>query len=871
LELLERSDRLSLEGRDAEIAFRTGPRAERALLVALSPDLRSWRLARWSGGELHLERYRDRRLVAKRSLEGRDDAGVRVFRSGRRMDFYTGQEHASVSIPEGWRWWAVRRSAREDGPVSWGVRRFRSIRRTDAFERPSFAQGDGWKRVRGPWSIHTHGGGEGKSANAFLLRADAEREPCVASTGWKLCANYRAAISVRPASRSISYGLEVGNPDAGRVTFRWNGQTGRWEVVFRSAEDKKQVLLAHPLTPPEGNWVRLALRLDSPFLLTPMLNGVALGRIELPAPVYGRVHLLAEGGTVRFDDFRMDEGSSEEGEGTPLFVESKSFGSKPIKEKKDEDFVKWAHDTLCYEIVGTKFANHWYPSLRYRVPLYGDFTYRASPTGARRVFVRLDNEKGWERRFNFHWTGDRWATGKMEAQHAVRGAREPHPLKLFYRGGVLYHGAEKAEKLDSFEPHMPMRITLCTPGHKMQPEEHSVFSRTLWNEFFQQAPVGWRWWAGDFGMQYRWACQPYWNFMGGWSRQYAAGFSRAAYEGNQTIEYYISMKDLLKGQQRHRYLRQDLNFSFCTDGKSPSSGYSLLFGGFGTGATYLMKGTEVLASTEEFTLPRFERNHHDVHWRWWHFRIEKRGGRIRVFGDEKLIFDVRDASPISGGHLAFWSVEDGFLLARIRVAAEQRVDRPRRFWCRTSDRNSTWKRLHPAGALLRTEGQWAEVTNRAGGGPMAIRWQGETVDLEEKPVLRLPFQADTGTKVNLHLQISGRSYILPLTGPTEGTRQVLTPRWDEMSDKEFFWRLYTRKQLENWRFLPRAKVEGDLVEINLLQALGQRAGGGALLQSLSVGNTSNKDYLLAGFGGNGPGTSYRVGPPQWHSATVAAQ
>jgi hypothetical protein len=583
------------------------------------------------------------------------------------------------------------------------------------------------------------------------------------------------------------------------------------------------------------------------------------------------VGLVAQGGTVYFDDFRMDDGSSIEREGTPLFVESKSFGEKPIKDKKDEDFVKWAHDTLCHDLVGVKFGNHWYPSLRYRVPVFGGFSYRAEPGEASRIFVRLENEGEWRRQFDFRWTGTEWSHQTRDSASFSGASDKAGPLELSYRNGVLYREGGERRRIASFRPEMPMRISICTPGQKVRPENHRVLSRTLWDEFFQQAPVGWAWWAGDFGMQYRWACQPYWNFMGGWSRRYAAGFSRAAYRGDQTIEFYISIKDLIKGQQRHRYMRQDLNFSFCTDGKSPSSGYSLLFGGFGTGSTYLMKGTTVLASTEEFTLPRFERNHHDVHWRWWHFRIEKRGGRIRVFGDEKEIFDVRDENPLTGGHLGFWSVENGFLLARIRVAAEGREERPERFWCQPSERSDTWERLNPAGTRLRNEGEWTEVINRAAGGPLAVRWKGAPVDLESSPVLRLPFQAEEGTRVNLHLQISGRAYILPISAPTARTRQVLAPLWDGMEDKDFFWRLYNHRQLEKWHVLPPARPRGEILEVNLMKALEERAKNGAVLRSLTIGNTSNEDYLLAGFGGNGPGASYRVGTPQWNSATVASQ
>jgi hypothetical protein len=53
------------------------------------------------------------------------------------------------------------------------------------------------------------------------------------------------------------------------------------------------------------------------------------------------------------------------------------------------------------------------------------------------------------------------------------------------------------------------------------------------------------------------------------------------------------------------------------------------------------------------------------------------------------------------------------------------------------------------------------------------------------------------------------------------------------------------------------------VRIDLLRALGGRAGAAPVLESLVIGNTSNKGYLLAGFGGNGPAAEYRLGEPRW--------
>jgi hypothetical protein len=252
-----------------------------------------------------------------------------------------------------------------------------------------------------------------------------------------------------------------------------------------------------------------------------------------------------------------------------------------------------------------------------------------------------------------------------------------------------------------------------------------------------------------------------------------------------------------------------------------------------------------------------------VHWRWWHLRIEKRGGHIVVYGDEQKVFDVKDEQPLEGGHLAFWSVYNGVMLARVRVAAARRGWEPQKFWCEPSDPSAAWEAVEPGTVRLAVDGDMTRVVNRIGGGTFAARWKGGPVDLGKTPVLQLPFHASSNARVNIHLQVGGQAYIVPVTGPTEFTPHVLCPAWSAMDGPNAFYLLATRRELPAACFVERALPQSGMVTVNLAQALAGRPGAAGPVESVIIGNTSNKDYLLAGSSGNQPGAEYFIGVPQW--------
>ena len=174
---------------------------------------------------------------------------------------------------------------------------------------------------------------------------------------------------------------------------------------------------------------------------------------------------------------------------------------------------------------------------------------------------------------------------------------------------------------------------------------------------FHAAPVDWVIGSGTWGQMSRYACDPGWNWFGGYGLNIPTVWSKYRLDGNQTVEVYNAVKMQFAGAFEEYARRfRDLNMSICTDGVHLSSGYSLIRGGRPDGRPITMllrKGRVVQTTTElENLVPgEGESGHHT----WFAARMEKRGGEIKVFIDNHLAMTYVDADPLPGGYFAYWN------------------------------------------------------------------------------------------------------------------------------------------------------------------------------------------------------------------------
>jgi hypothetical protein len=133
-------------------------------------------------------------------------------------------------------------------------------------------------------------------------------------------------------------------------------------------------------------------------------------------------------------------------------------------------------------------------------------------------------------------------------------------------------------------------------------------------------------------------------------------------------------------------------------------------------------------------------------------------------------------------------------------------------------------------------------------------------------VLELPLRLGDDAVVNLHLVIGGRSHLLRLGDtPVTATKALLTPEF-ETGECFRLPDLPTARLGRGVGLGTALPVDGRL-RVDLLERL-QAAGrttAAPMLTLITLGNTGNAGYLLAGHGGNQAGTWYAVGVPEFRN------
>ena len=720
--------------------------------------------------------------------------------------------------------------------------------------------------------------------------------------------------------------LVVQGPQEGvQVAFGWCGAAQAFRLLSRQGAEAWTVLGTWAERRPAlTNWVRIGLALSRGHLVEGRLDDVTVLRAVLPNRLKGPFHVVVGQGQAEFDDVRAWSLPAEIGPGSPLNVKSRSFAGKHAKESSDPpQFREWANSTgafvrsRSYEgTSGTTVA-----AITTALPLMGDFFYVAVPQSDTSGELPVGT---YGFRFLRPRPGDSAATAEPEplfsfqAERSERGWRVPDPT-AGAEGATLevpelaFGRARETDwrlALRRDGQWLPLSPPIPGPVHVVvrraqsgqrlllspAPGHHVLTCRNLVNELFEQAPTDWSWLDGAFRMDCRWACQDQWSFMACGSPALPYMASKRSFGGDQVHEYFICLRatfpwdagdsgfaydpdvDRASGfpeiQAHHGwYNRHDLNFSFCSDGINPLSGYAVVFGGDDNRETRLLRQGEIVASTHEwrFLFPT-DPEHTAVHWKWWKFTVHKQGGLVLVRLNDAELFRFVDPEPLAGGHVGFWSVRNGFALSRLSSVAEQIDWQPHDLYV-TPSSPSPWVPLRRDTVTLSHDPEGTgltRVTNRSGGGFFAVRWTPPAaVDLQATPVLLLPLRLGAGATVNLHLAIGGRAFLLRLGDtPLGATKALLVPE----SEKGECFQLpdLPMPALERRYGLGTAVPEDGLLRLDLgprLRAL-ERPPTALTLSSITIGNSSNAGYLLAGHGGNQAGAWYAVGAPEFRPAAA---
>ncbi len=819
-------------------------------------------------------------------------------------------------------------AARERRPPALEVHIHPAILAADSFMRENLAEG-GWNAI-GPCRINRHGGGAAvtiqqqeddhfaRAVNPFTVIVGDGADLSYGQGDW-LHYHGEASFyfgrkkegpitdlqSLPTADMLVAQGSLAGE----MIAFGWRHDERAFCLLMREPGGFRVLARYHGPRPAISTWIRLGLRVLESYRVEGWLDGVPVISADLEHKVMGPFHILAAQGDVEFDDVRIFSLPESERAGAPLYVKSREFAHKKETARSDPaEFAMWAKGSATFAQRTRMENGENYGELVSRWPIMGGFRWEALPHHA-------EAGKLTDGRYVYTlWSGNTTTPSDLEQLQPVlriaadlsaagwRIADAPAGvppliarLKFELRpgSGVFLMTEGDAVSLGSAPSSSTLHFGVAlryngnTPFYP-RPEHHPVICRNLVHELFEEAPTEWSWVEGSFRMDTRWACSDMWNLMSCGATGVPLLVSKRTFAGAQEHECFMSLRPVTPYdggetdfyhdvvQERVRqwrffvrhngwYNRHDLNFSFCMNGRDPLSGYAVLYGANDNSEMLLMKKGKVLARNSKEHFP-VGGDHTPLHWKWWHFAAHLLRDRVQVDLNGERIFDVAEPEPLPGGHTAFWTVRNGFTLAKVTSMAESLGRRPAVLYVEDGTDSGTWRPLLQDAILVRP-GSRAELTRftaNIGAGPFAVRWTPlQPVDLARTPILELPLEIGPETRVQLHVFAAERSFLIPIyKGGVKGMKVLLTPEYERGE-------MFQLKTLDPAIVIREKELFGDYdgqrLRIDLLKELHRRGVESPCLQSLTLGNSSNENYLLAGNEANKAGAWYEAGEPVFKS------
>lgn len=703
-----------------------------------------------------------------------------------------------------------------------------------------------------------------------------------------------------------------------QIAFGWVGARGDFALLRRKGGSDWHVLDAwREARPPVTDWFRAGLSVSGTGHVRAFLDGVPVLATNIGQRASGPAFVMTGAAPAEIDDIRAwTIGRRLQRAGHPVYVKSRQFADKQrVKGRDPPQFNEWAASSGTFR----PFRDMTTGGLQRAgiiadIPLFGDFEYESvtavdatsrMPTGLYEYVFHdafdAASEPHERARFRVRFDGERWRDLQFgQARHLEAGGAAP---TLRFKRDTAMGGRIMLQQNGRWTTLTPplngaLKLTIARLG-KTSPRppdhrHHALFCMNLRHEFFEDAPSEWSWTEGAFRMATRWACKDRWNFMacGGTGVPYMA--SKRRFYGDQMHEYFMSLRAVFpwdagdtafsydpkkdRGNKTFHanhgwYNRHNLNFAFCTDGRNPLSGYAVIFGGANNTRTMLLRRGRVVAETRErrFLFP-VSKSHGAVHWRWWKFTVTKHAGRIAVHMNDSPMLTYTDPEPLDGGAVGFWTVRNGFILARATSGADRIEAAPHTFYTSPDD-PTPWQPLVKDAIHVTRKGNATRVRQHVGAGFFAVRHQpAAPVDLQRNPILHLPIELGANVAVNLHLFVGGRSYVLQISAPVTDMKALLTPEYER--GECFQLPVIPAARVASHHLLGKASPGSGAVNVHLADAITDLKAPPRDMQltHLTVGNSSNTRYLLAGAGGtNAAGCVYMLGQPAFLPETSDAE
>ena len=382
-------------------------------------------------------------------------------------------------------------------------------------------------------------------------------------------------------------------------------------------------------------------------------------------------------------------------------------------------------------------------------------------------------------------------------------------------------------------------------------ENVSASTPALLDYSFTSAPTDWRAARGRWEVAERWTCSPQWSFFSGQNSDAPLLWSRFQTKGDWTLEAYLATPmDLSRGERSP----SDLNITVGGDGKDISSGYSFGFATDHRAHNTIWRGDQV-ALEKPFEMPP---GAGETHQDWFYVRLERRqiGASVRfkwsVNGRELATYT--DANPLpDGGHLAFWSLNGGLSIARMRLwnsglvapqteqwnaaPAAREISNALGNWSVRGAGEGVSARLQTIGATNANGADKAPVlriTNPQSGGDWTTYVTRQSFVPALHPTLEWDYKMPGDVKLNLYAKIDGQWREIVWSGGKSDDGTPTLGAIDAVADGQ-------------WH-----RASFDLLAALRAAGLGQKT-----VEALAFA-APDQGYLRAGIGGNPLGASWEL-------------
>ena len=434
---------------------------------------------------------------------------------------------------------------------------------------------------------------------------------------------------------------------------------------------------------------------------------------------------------------------------------------------------------------------------------------------------------------------------------------------LVTKGGSAISVLLNASKLFEYTDPKPLtqgRAAFVAEGVTVIPDELSVTEDNVFDYTFHRAPTDWRVSTGNWSITSRWICAPRFTWFAGESDQVALLWNKRSFPGDVCVEVYASIKMGFGMHGGYGHVG-DVNVSICGDGRNLENAYNFVYGGWDNTKCVILRGSKVVAETEEVTFPKSKGYWHN---RWYHVKAERVGNEVRFYLGHEKILSFTDPRPLRGTHVALWTFRGSIITPRVSIHYEKggeldtKLAVPARPHTEpaiaiTSSTHpsiqndfehgpGTWRNRsgEQGGAPVvasdgSRQGRFLSVVNTHAGGDFAVSAFADEFDVTRYPVLSFAYRFPPSAKVDLCFTANGKKRAISLACPKEprpvvGRVLISTDR--------------------NWH----------TAKIDLLDALRPHYPDSETItvSDLHFANWDTTDYVICGLGGNPAGCRYDI-------------